>query len=260
MNIQWPSWSCLLESHLINYPTLSNSSYKFHDNFCIYQLLRSDSSTEEEPRRPIRLPTPLAATNSNPPGEFNYPEDKRRTKNTRTFFRSRSADNKVLSEQGVVTGDRNAHRAGHIDGNGRREHIYADVINTLVVADNIEQCGSTAVLVDSAVATHVKTTHVECVYANAGELWTRACFKRKIVGGQRCCPIDDCGRPKAAWGRVREGLRRPLPPRGSGGIFPEIFLKFYMQYPAFWHISDGVFNILDCWIYIVLKFTGPLLD
>jgi len=28
----------------------------------------------------------------------------------------------------------------------------------------------------------------------------RACFKRKIVGGQCCCPIDDCGRPKAAWG------------------------------------------------------------
>jgi hypothetical protein len=54
----------------------------------------------------------------------------------------------------------------------------------------------------------------------------------------------------AAFGRAGDGCGSgrlsPLLPRGSGGIIPENFLKFYMQYPAFWHISDGVSNTLDC--------------
>jgi len=74
------------------------------------------------------------------------------------------------------------------------------------------------------------------------------CAKRKIVGGQRCCTIDDCGRPKAAWGVGAGGGRlSSLPPRRFSGITQENVWKFIMQNLAFWHISDGVFKILDSW-------------
>jgi hypothetical protein len=82
--------------------------------------------------------------------------------------------------------------------------------------------------------------------------YTIACFKRKIVGGQRCCPIYDCGaegakhprrgrRPCRGWVRLS-----PFPPKGYGAgiiiiiiliiiiiITPGKFVKFYMQNPAF---------------------------
>ena len=68
------------------------------------------------------------------------------------------------------------------------------------------------------------------------------------MGGQRCCPIYDCGAEgaKAARGvSAGGGLGTPSPQRGPGYNSGK-FLKFYMQNPAFWHISDGVFSILDC--------------
>ena len=37
----------------------------------------------------------------------------------------------------------------------------------------------------------------------------RACFKRKIVGGQRCCPIYDCG---------AEGAKHPRAAEGRAGV------------------------------------------
>jgi len=77
----------------------------------------------------------------------------------------------------------------------------------------------------------------------------RACFKMKIVGGQRCCPIDDCGRPKAAWGVSVGGCLGAPSHQGVRGYNPGKCLIFYIQNSAFWHISDGVFCILDCWIY-----------
>jgi hypothetical protein len=47
--------------------------------------------------------------------------------------------------------------------------------------------------------------------------------------GALCAPVR--GR-RPSEGRVQGG-GRPLPPRGSGGINPGKFLRFYMQNPAF---------------------------
>jgi hypothetical protein len=47
--------------------------------------------------------------------------------------------------------------------------------------------------------------------------------------GRKAPPREAVGR---AGGGCREG-GRPLPPRGSGGITPGKFLRFYMQNPAF---------------------------
>jgi len=79
----------------------------------------------------------------------------------------------------------------------------------------------------------------------------RACFKRKIVGGQRCCPIDDCGRPKAAWGSVREGAPKPPPSKEVQWYNSGKCLKFYYAKSCILaHFWWCIQNTIDSWINI----------